>query len=261
MPATFSHPLAVVPLFRFCPRHLNFAALVIGSMSPDFGYFARQFQLASFAHTALGTLVLCVSSGLIALGLFYLLRGPVCFLLPQPHRHAFKPLFSSRPRPSLRGLVVAVVSLLIGAWSHTIWDSFTHGSAWTVQHFALLRRPVFSFGDTVLPASHVLQQLSTVVGAMGLAVLYFRWRRRRPSPPPGEGADLFDGWRYAVILSIAALALVIAAPAAHAFASDFNGLTALRALIFRTTVYFGGIFLPLLIVASVALHAVRKRKA
>ena len=53
MPCTFSHPLAVVPLRRLCPERLNFTALIIGSMSPDFGYYIGKFPVANFAHTAL----------------------------------------------------------------------------------------------------------------------------------------------------------------------------------------------------------------
>jgi len=31
-----AHPAAVLPLRRFAPRHLDFAARVIGALSPDF---------------------------------------------------------------------------------------------------------------------------------------------------------------------------------------------------------------------------------
>src|SRR6267142_809972 len=96
MPCTFSHPLAVVPLRRLCPERLNFTALIIGSMSPDFGYYIGQFPVANFAHTALGTLAVCLPMGLLALGLFYLIRRPLCFVLPQPHRAALMPLASRR---------------------------------------------------------------------------------------------------------------------------------------------------------------------
>jgi hypothetical protein len=60
MPCTFSHPIAVVLLRRFCADRLNFAALVIGSMSPDFGYYFRQFPVARFAHTIVGTFTVCL---------------------------------------------------------------------------------------------------------------------------------------------------------------------------------------------------------
>ena len=63
MPFTLSHPLAVVPLRRWCPARLNFAALVIGSMSPDFGYFIGQFDAAAFAHTIPGLFTVCLPTG------------------------------------------------------------------------------------------------------------------------------------------------------------------------------------------------------
>src|SRR3954468_10318059 len=85
MPFTLSHPLAVVPLRGLCPRWLNFAALVIGSTSPDFGYFIQQFDAAAFAHSGWGTLEICLPTGLLALSIFYLLRQPLCYILPQPH--------------------------------------------------------------------------------------------------------------------------------------------------------------------------------
>src|SRR3954454_14133397 len=111
MPCTFSHPLAVVPLRRFCPERLNFAALVIGSMSPDFGYYVRQFRLASFAHTMLGSVAVCLPSGLLTVGLFSLLRQPLCFILPQPHRAAVMPLTVREPAFSLSGLLVIAFCL------------------------------------------------------------------------------------------------------------------------------------------------------
>jgi hypothetical protein len=101
MPWTFSHPLVVVPLRRLCPERLNFTALIIGSMSPDFGYYIGKFPVANFAHTGLGTLVVCLPMGLLALGLFYLIRRPLCFVLPQPHRAALMPLASRRPSVSV----------------------------------------------------------------------------------------------------------------------------------------------------------------
>ena len=102
MPYTLSHPLAVVPLQRWCPAYLNFPALVIGSMTPDFGYFVGQFNVAGLAHTIPGSFVVCVPVGLLVLGLFYALRRPVCYLLPQPHRAALMPLATNDHGFSLR---------------------------------------------------------------------------------------------------------------------------------------------------------------
>src|SRR3954468_2256131 len=106
MPYTLSHPLAVIPLRRCCPTYLNFPALVIGSMSPDFGYFVDQFYVAKFAHTLPGTVAVCLPASLVLLGVFYLLRQPLCFILPQPHRAALTPLASAKFTFSFSALVV-----------------------------------------------------------------------------------------------------------------------------------------------------------
>jgi len=165
MPCTFSHPLAVVPLRRFCPERLNFSALVIGSMSPDFGYYVRQFRLAGFAHTMLGSFAVCLPSGLLAVGLFYLLRQPLCFILPQPHRAAVMPLALRQPAFSLSAFLVTAVCVLLGAWTHSIWDSFTHDGGWAVQHFAVLRVSIVHAGVTALPLSYVLSRPARSVRA------------------------------------------------------------------------------------------------
>ncbi|MGZ5543302.1 MAG: DUF4184 family protein, partial [Limisphaerales bacterium] len=58
MPLTCSHPAAILPFKCFTPRHLNFAALMIGSMSPDAGYFIGERGLAKLAHHPIGTVVI-----------------------------------------------------------------------------------------------------------------------------------------------------------------------------------------------------------
>ena len=69
MPWTLSHPAAVLPLRRFSPRPLDFAALVVGSMTPDLGYYIDRFDLSTCPHPA-GSFVACVPTGVIP-ALFY----------------------------------------------------------------------------------------------------------------------------------------------------------------------------------------------
>ena len=172
MPYTLSHPLAVIPFRRCCPAYFNFPALVIGSMAPDFGYFVDQFYVAKFAHTLPGAVAVCLPASLVLLGAFYLLRRPVCFILPQPHRAALTPLASANSRFTFRALIVACVSILLGTLTHIMWDSFAHDYGWPVQHFAILRSIPFQFYGYVIPTYFLIQLLSTIVGAAGLIVLY-----------------------------------------------------------------------------------------
>lgn len=261
MPGTFSHPLAVVPLRRFCPGPLNFAALVIGSLSPDFGYYVRQFPLAKFAHTIPGTFAVCLPSGLAAVGLFYLLRRPLCFTLPQPHRSALMPLALRQPAFSFSSVLIIALCVLVGAWTHTIWDSFTHHGGWSVEHFAVLRAPLISVGATTLPVSYVLQQTSTFAGGVFLAILYFRWLRRQARPASAEVESFSDRWRYGLLGLLAVLALAFAVPSALRMASHYEGYLAFRVFVFRTGVYSAAAFIPLLVLASIALYIVRRRRA
>jgi hypothetical protein len=50
MPWTFAHAAAVLPLRRCCPRRLHFPALVIGSLTPDFGRKHRASKARRFIN-------------------------------------------------------------------------------------------------------------------------------------------------------------------------------------------------------------------
>ena len=260
MPWTFSHPLAVVPLRRLCPERLNFTALIIGSMSPDFGYYIGKFPVANFAHTGLRTFVVCLPMGLLALGLFYPIRRPLCFVLPQPHRAALMPLASRRPSFSVHSFFVAALSILLGAWTHIVWDSFTHPDGWAVTHLAILHATVIHVGTTSLAVFNFLQQVSTFGAGALLIVLYFRWLRRQQTTATGD-TSVHDRWRYSLIALLAAVALAIAVPAAFRLASPFEGYLAFRVFLFRTAVYSVAVFVPPLIVSSFVFYIVDRRSA
>src|SRR5689334_105290 len=118
MPWTVSHPAAVLPFRRFAKRPLTFAALVIGSMTPDFGYYIDRFDLSDFAHTLPGTFLACVPTGLVLLLGLCLFCRPICYVLPSPHRQALEPLCPAFPR-EVRHWSLILLALLFGAWTHT----------------------------------------------------------------------------------------------------------------------------------------------
>lgn len=261
MPFTFCHPLAVVPLRRFCPGRLNFAALVIGSMSPDFGYYILQFRAAGFAHTFLGTLAICLPSGLVALAVFHGLRRPLCYMLPRRHRLALMPGPGRRAWPGGRAICAAALSVLLGAWTHVIWDAFTHDRGWLAGQWPILQATMIEIAGTQLSTAYILQQSSTLFGGLALVILYYDWLAGRPPTPetpntPNSSADaLPDSRRYLLLAALALIALAIAIPAALAFASDLQGHAALRAILFRTAILGIAIFIPLVVMAAILLYA------
>jgi hypothetical protein len=176
MPFTLAHPAAVLPL-RGRAR-LRMAPLIIGAMTPDLPYYvpARFGHLGPETHTAVGAFTTCLLLGYAALLAVFVLRRPLTALLSARTRwlclRALAP-FAARPVE----WAFAGVAILVGVWTHLLWDSFTHSDGWAVRRVAALSAPV-SFGSYSAELCHVLQYLSS---ALGLALLTW-WYRRLPVP-------------------------------------------------------------------------------
>ncbi len=257
MPWTVSHAAAVLPLRRSTPWPLDFPALVIGSMTPDIGYYIGRFDLATFDHTFVGSFVAGLPTGIVLLLLFYVFCKPIAFSLPQPHRAALEPLC-----PSFGGLrparwFILLCSLLLGIWTHIFWDAFTHDTGWFVERIAWLRTPSVQLGAAKWGLPFVLQVASTFIGLAILIYAYFRWLRRQPSGV--VAATETDRWRYLLALLICGGALAIALPAAWHFAAGRQGAMFVRAVMFRTALYGPEIAVPVgLLVASIIYLRARR---
>ncbi len=125
MPALCAHPAAAAPLRRY---GLSLSALIIGSITPDFLYFFRVSTNAQFGHSFAGVFIFCLPAGLLALGLFHLvLKKPLFSLLPESHQECLSPFTRSvKFFSSARELLVVMLAVLLGAWTHILWDSCTH---------------------------------------------------------------------------------------------------------------------------------------
>lgn len=247
MPWTFAHPAAILPL----RRRLPLAALVVGSISPDIGYYLGLYPLATFAHGGPGLLLACLPIGAAVMVMLHLLRAPLVDLLPQPHRGALQQAMADGDAAAAaaagpRRFMRVGVALLAGAATHNAWDAFTHASGAMVQGLDLLRAPLFEAGGRTVRLFNLLQHASTLLGLAALIGVYAAWLRRQPRTPvgPALGDEL---WRWAVLAVGAALALTAGVPLArHAgFAGD--------ALVFRSVIAATDVFV-LLIVATALLR-------
>jgi len=252
MPWTFAHPAAVLPFWRRCPRYLSFPALIVGSMSPDLGYYFNQFALASFAHTFSGTLLLCLPSGLTLLVLLYALRNPICLFVPEPHRGALTEVSRSFGRMGFLRLATISLSVLIGSWTHILWDSFTHNERWASNYFALLREPLFQVGGSAVHGYQVLQHLSTVVGLFLLAASYWVWLRQyRLRESERASSFVEERGRWILISALVGMSIVVAIPLALSESAFETGFLAFRIFVFRTVVYGTAIFLSMFVVTAI----------
>jgi len=181
MPFTLAHPAAVLPLRHL--RGLRTAPLVIGAMVPDAPYYLPEFlRLRVDTHSFAASYAFDLPLGLALLACTVLLREPLTALLPARARwqclEALEPL-----RRSPLEWLLAPFAILLGVWTHLLWDSFTHGEGWAVQHIAVLRESV-TIGDYSGEINHILQYLSSAVG-LAIVVLWYV----RPSTPQTAQAE------------------------------------------------------------------------
>ncbi len=198
MPLTFAHPAAVLPGYRLRNQGVPFAALVIGSMSPDFEYFLRLEPWGNFSHTLPGLVGFCLPVGLVAYGVYRVLILPA---LPECLPDYLQRRWPAPPAicGSLWHMGVAAIAILIGALTHIVWDSFTHGIGLAVQAFPQLKTTLLGW-----PAYKYLQHGSTVVGLFLLLVVVHRLPRTRTTPQRGPGLTL-----YAVFFAVFCLVFTL----------------------------------------------------
>jgi len=207
VPVTIAHPVAVLPLRGPLGRFGVPAALVVGSVIPDLPLFLP-LGFNRSTHTALGLLWFCLPAGALAYLLYdRVLDRPLRALMPEPlQRRLTRVGRAARPpvwSPSV------LVSLLIGAATHSGWDAFTHTGSVGVEWFPVLETRLFTLSGYTAYVFTVLQHLSSAVGTSVLAVWMWRWYRRAPQAEAPE-SGLTAGTRRA-LLAIIALVVVMSA--------------------------------------------------
>jgi hypothetical protein len=206
MPFTLAHPAAILPLRRL--RYLRTAPLVIGALIPDLPYYMPgALRLRSQTHSFEGSLTVCPLLGYAALIAVFVLREPLTALLPARARwlclHALAPF-----RRDLVEWLIAPVAIVLGVWTHLVWDSFTHTDGWMVRRMAALSATV-TIGPYTGPLCHVLQYLSSVLGLVVLAV----WYERLPAPAASRAASPASEPRASARPAAAMALLLVAATA------------------------------------------------
>ncbi|MFF1509853.1 DUF4184 family protein [Streptomyces sp. NPDC058326] len=208
MPFTLSHAAAVLPGLRrngTARGPLVASALVAGSFAPDMTYFAATafpgaMVLGDVTHSPVGivTADVLITAGLVALWLT--VREPLVVLLPARWRGRVYGLVRGRPWSDRHPAVVAgwfVLSAILGATTHVVWDSFTHIDRWGTRMIPFLGDVVAGF-PVYLYAQY---------GGSALALGLLGWfvaralRSAGPSvelpagiPVPGRRGRLFAAW-------------------------------------------------------------------
>ncbi len=203
MPFTLAHPAAVLPLRAL--RHLRTAPLIIGALVPDLPYYmpGEISRHLRGAHQFSGSYTVCLALGLVLLAVVFVLRQPLTALLSS--RARWLCLRSLAPFERAPGeWAFAALAIVLGAWTHLAWDSFTHPDGWIVRRVAALSAPLDLLGyhGTVY---HELQYLSSGIGLAVLAIWYWRL----PQPPAAAAAPHAPRSAVIPVLILAAVAAIL----------------------------------------------------
>src|SRR6185295_18411567 len=131
-------------------------------MAPDFLYFIQLSHSSRYGHTLPGMFVFSLPAGLVVLWIFhFLFKRPMLALAPD---HLARRISSEDLHysfwPASRFAWV-VISVLVGIFTHVLWDDFTHETGLFVTMAPELK---LYFGLN-MPLYALLQLGSTVVGA------------------------------------------------------------------------------------------------
>jgi hypothetical protein len=174
VPFTISHAAAVLPLRRLGRVELPLTALMIGSMAPDFGYFFSHEASRALTHSFAGLFTFSLPAGL-AVWVFYvavLEKATISLLTDRWHTR-----FAHTDAITLSLLLRASLAIVLGAFTHLLWDAVTHRATFATEVFPFLlgATPGFAW----LPVHHLLHGLSSIVGLVVLAV----WARNLHRQP------------------------------------------------------------------------------
>jgi hypothetical protein len=188
MPFTPSHAVVALPFVRtpFVP-----AAIAIGAMTPDLPLFVRGLPLHYGVTHSFVWLPVTVVVALALLLVWRCVLRPaarelsprwLAARLPAPWdagagaalRETLAVAAAREPRVSWRGMLLLVVSLLLGVVSHIVWDLFTHEARWGTTAI-----PALAAEWGPLPGYKWLQHGSSVIGLAVIGVWALLWLRRR----------------------------------------------------------------------------------
>jgi hypothetical protein len=168
---------------------------------PDAGYLAPQFQ--ELSHQFLGSILFGLPVGALLLAAFYALRTPVVVRMSVSVRQSVLPVCQQPAGP----LWTAVLSLLIGIYTHILWDSFTHKDGWIVEHVPILLRAILQFNGRTARVCTLVWYISSFLGAGWLFLVFEKWKHSalaQNGQITGRGKDMFQD---AIVVSFVVVAV------------------------------------------------------
>ena len=206
MPFTFSHPAAVLPLNFFPSKWRSMTGLIIGSIAPDFEKFMRMRAYDNYSHTWESIFYFSLPLSLILAFLFHqLVRNTLIDHLPtvlQKRLVSYKDF--NWVQHFKKYYVVIILSILVGALSHILWDAFTHNDGRFVKWIPILKNKIV-IGSFSMSVYNFLQMFTSVLGAMIIIIALLILPRYKITEQVPVKAKL----KYWIIITVLAFIIVV----------------------------------------------------
>lgn len=204
MPITFAHPAAAVLLVRPLQRLAVLSALVAGSLPPDYPYFLPLRISRNTTHSFESLFWFSLPAGLLTYVLFHrLIDRPFFALMPESWQRRRATARQAAAPPVWSAAVI--VSVFLGALTHVVWDSFTHGGGRGADVLPWIESRLFVVSGYTVYAFNVLQHTSSLVGVTFLSWRIRRWFRAAPEEGTSPAPEFSARTRVIVVAALVAL--------------------------------------------------------
>ena len=201
MPFTLSHPAIVLPLKKISGKTLSLTGLVVGSMVPDFEYFIRMRDQSRYSHSVPGIFWFDLPLGILLAFIYHqIVRDQFISNLPEILNRKLS-VFKQFDWVGYfkKNWLIVIVSILIGAASHLLLDSFTHGTGYFVRKISWLGT-VIRISKLHIHIYSLLQHFSTLLGGIIVIWAIFSF---------SDGKLHQSGNKYKYWLSVSLITVVI----------------------------------------------------
>lgn len=240
VPYTLSHPAAVLALGR---TRLPMAAMVFGSVVPDFPMFGLTPWSYAFAHSWIGVMTADVVAGVVLTVLWVLLvRDAMAAAAPASLRQRLQPATTY----AARDWWLVMPAAAAGAVTHVAWDELTHAGRWGARHLAWLNQDHLG-----IEGIHWAQGGSSVVG--GAVVLAYLVRRLMLAGPSASTALAVSARPVARWGIATALVAAVAAAMAGGYGDRYDTI---HGMAYVATIYSMPVLVFGLTLASLAWRVV-----
>lgn len=215
---TFSHPALILPV-RYLPRKMySMNGLIIGSMIPDFEYFIRLDNGSNSSHTFIGLLFFDIPAAIIILTLYHqFMRISLIKNLPAFLRLRLQPYVHFDWLNYLKkNWIVVFYSILIGAFTHLFWDSFTSGNGYFVTRNPILETQITIF-HMPFYAYKILKHVSSLIGIAILITLLIKLPKQTKDY---NRPDIY----YWILHTLLAVVIFLFQIALYSHSGSLNGL-------------------------------------